>query len=114
MEVIFSCSFTFKPVHQHTQVLFLRAGFNSFYNQPVFVIGISSNQMQDLVLGLADLQNIYTGAAPKAVKVSLNDISCFLACLQHHRAGVASKLAKCAFKPTVYVAEKKHSQCWSQ
>lgn len=51
MGVIFSCSITFKPVYQHTQVLFLRAGFNPFYNQPAFVIGIASNQMQDLALG---------------------------------------------------------------
>ena len=42
-------------VNQHPQVLLLRAALNPFSTQPVFVLGIVLNQVQDLALGFVEL-----------------------------------------------------------
>jgi len=39
-------------IHQHPQVLLLRAVLNPFIPQPVLIPGVALTQMQDLALGL--------------------------------------------------------------
>ena len=39
-------------IHQHPQILLLRAALNPFPALPVFVLGIAPAQVQDLALGL--------------------------------------------------------------
>jgi len=59
-------------INQHPKVLLLRAAFNPFPTQPVFVLGIALTQVQDLALGLVELQEVCSGPPLKPVKVSLD------------------------------------------
>lgn len=43
-------------IHEHPQVLILRAALSAFSAQPVFVLGIASAHLQDLALGLVELE----------------------------------------------------------
>lgn len=58
-------------LNPHPEDFLLRASLSIF---PVFVLGIALIQMQDLILGLAELHEIGTDLPLKPVKVPLDDI----------------------------------------
>jgi len=64
-------------VNQHPRVLLLRAAFNPFSTQLVFVLVIALIQVQDLALGLAELHKVHTGPPLSPVKVLLDVIYSF-------------------------------------
>jgi len=48
-------------VNQHSQVILLRAALDPFSTQPLFVLGIALTHLQDLALGLVELDEVHTG-----------------------------------------------------
>ena len=61
-------------INQHPQLLLSRAVLNAFSTQPVFVLGIAPNQVQDLTFGLIELHGVCIGPSLKLVKVPLGGI----------------------------------------
>ncbi|PKU46486.1 hypothetical protein llap_3205 [Limosa lapponica baueri] len=103
-------------IHEHSQVLLLRASLQPLSPQPVFVPGIAMSQVQDLALGLVDLHEVCTGSPLKSVQVPLDGISSLWrvnSCVTT-QLGVVSKLAEGALYPIVPVSTKDVKQHWSQ
>jgi len=72
----------------------LRAVLNEFSSQPIFVLGIAPNHVQNLALGLAELHEVCMGPPLTSVKVpSLQRVDCTT------QLGVVSKLAEGALSP---------------
>ena len=72
-------------IYQHPQVL-LRAALNPFSTQPVFVLGIATNQVQDLALGTVEPKEVHTVPPLKPVQVPLDGIhSPFFVMLAQYR-----------------------------
>ena len=84
-------------INQHLQVLLLRAAFNPFSAQPVFVLGIPPTHVQDLALGLVELHEVRMGLCLKAVQVPLDGISSLQRVDPTTRLGVISRLAEGRF-----------------
>ncbi|PKU46357.1 rna-directed dna polymerase from mobile element jockey- hypothetical protein [Limosa lapponica baueri] len=101
-------------VHQHPQVLLLRAGLNPFSSQPVSVLGIAVTQVQNLALGLAELHEVCTGLPFKLVWVPLDGIPSFQHVNYTTEFGVIGKLAEDALNPTLHVSDKDVEQQRSQ
>ena len=62
-------------IHQHPQVVLLRAAFNSFSSQPVFVLGIALTQVQVFELGLVEPYEVHMGP-PLKPRTELSGIFC--------------------------------------
>ncbi|PKU30563.1 hypothetical protein llap_19132 [Limosa lapponica baueri] len=92
----------------------LRAVLNPFSTQPVFVLGIALTQMQDLALGLVELQEVCTGPPLKPVQVPLDGIPSLQRVDCATQLGVMGKLAEGALNPTVHVSNKDVKQQRSQ
>lgn len=60
-------------IHQQRHALHHRAAFSPLTAQPIFMSGIVLAQMQDLTVGLVELQEVHTSPHLKAVKVPLDD-----------------------------------------
>lgn len=85
-------------VHQHPQVLFLRASLNPFSAQLVFSLGIVPAQVLDLVPGFVDYMR-FTQTYLKPDKVPLDGIP-FLQCVDGTtHLGDVGKLAEVASIP---------------
>ncbi|GAB0183112.1 cAMP-dependent protein kinase inhibitor alpha [Grus japonensis] len=101
-------------INQYPQVLLLRAAFNSFFTQPVVLLGIEPTHVQDLALGLVELHEVHIGPPLQPVKVPLDGIPSLQRVNHTTQLGVVSNLAEGALDPTVHVADKDVEQCWSQ
>ncbi|PKU44393.1 hypothetical protein llap_5336 [Limosa lapponica baueri] len=101
-------------IHQHPQVLWLRAALNAFSAQPVFVFRIAATQVQDLVLSLVELHEVSMGPSLKPVKFPLGGIPSFQHVDRSTQLGVVRKLAEGAHNPTAHVANKDVRQYQSQ
>ncbi|PKU46981.1 rna-directed dna polymerase from mobile element hypothetical protein [Limosa lapponica baueri] len=101
------------PIHEHSQVLLLRAALQPFSAQPVFVLGIAMSQVQDFALGLVELNEVYTGTLLKPVQVPLDGIPSLQRVDSATQPGVIRKLAEGALNTTVYVTNKDVKQHWS-
>ncbi|PKU41108.1 hypothetical protein llap_8578 [Limosa lapponica baueri] len=95
-------------IHQHPQVLLLRAALQPFSAQPVFVPGIA------IVLGFVELHEVSMGPPLKPVQVPLDGIPSLMRVNHATQLGVIGKLAEGALYPTVYVSDKDVKQHWSQ
>ena len=56
-------------IHQHLQILLFRVALKPFSARTVSVLGIAPTQVQDLALGLVDLQEVGMGPLLKPVQV---------------------------------------------
>ncbi|KAK4824541.1 hypothetical protein QYF61_016145 [Mycteria americana] len=101
-------------INQHPQVLLLRAALNPSSAQPVFVLGIALNHVQDLSLGLVELRKVHMGPPLKPAKVPLDGIPSLQRVDCTTQLGVVHKLAEGALNPTVHVTNKDVKQCRSQ
>ena len=61
-------------INRHAQILLLRPALESFSAQPIYVLGIAPIQMQDLALGLVELQEVGMGPPLKPAQVPLDSI----------------------------------------
>ena len=101
-------------INQHSQVLHLGAGLNTFSVQVVCVLGVALSHVQDFALGLAEPHEVCTGPPLKPVQDPLDGIP-FLQRVNHtSQLGVVGRLAESALDPTVHVAGKDVKQWWSQ
>ncbi|CAM9632888.1 unnamed protein product, partial [Bubo scandiacus] len=79
---------------KYPQFLHCRAVFNTLIPQSVLILRTAATHVQDLALGLVELNEIYMGSLLKTVKVHLGGIPS----LQHidctTQFGVISKLAE--------------------
>ncbi|PKU46701.1 hypothetical protein llap_3018 [Limosa lapponica baueri] len=101
-------------IHQHSQVLLLRAALNPFSSHPVFVPEIAVTHVQNLALDLVELHEILAGPPLKPVKIPLDGISALQRMNSSTQLGVISKLAEGALNPTFHVVEKNVRQCQFQ
>ncbi|PKU42541.1 hypothetical protein llap_7164 [Limosa lapponica baueri] len=102
------------PIHQHPQVLFLRAALNPFSPQPLFVPGFAVTQVQDLALGLVELHKVRMGPHLKPVQAPLDGMPSLQRVDQATQLGVIGKLAEGALSPAVRVSDRDFEQHWSQ
>ncbi|PKU42690.1 rna-directed dna polymerase from mobile element jockey-like [Limosa lapponica baueri] len=103
-------------IHQHPQVLLLRAALNLFSSQPVFVSGIALTQVQDPALGLVELHEVHTGPPLQPVQVPLDGIPS-LQSVDRTTLGVIRKLAESTLSrgiDTVHITNNDVKQQWSQ
>ena len=61
-------------IHQHSQVLLLKAALNPFIMQSLLIFEIALNQVQDLALGFVEFQKAHTIPHLKPIKVPLDGI----------------------------------------
>jgi len=89
--------------HQYPQVLLSRDALNAFIAQPILVLGVTPNQLQDPALGLVEPSEVHTGPLLELVQVPLDDILSLGQVKCTTQLGVICKLAEGALNPTVYV-----------
>ena len=94
------------PFTTTPQVLLRRAALNALMAQPVFVLGIASTHMQDLALGLVELQEVCAGPPLQPVQVPLDGIPSLQRVDRTTQLGVISKLAEGAPDPTVRLQQR--------
>jgi len=88
-------------LNQHPKVLLLKAAFNPFSTQPVFVFGIALTQVQNPALGLVELHEVCTGPPIKPVGVPLDDVPSLQRVDRTTQLGVVGKLDEGALNPAV-------------
>ena len=80
-------------INQYPQVLLLRAAFNPFLAQPIFMLGIAPTHVQDLARGRVELHAVCTGPPLQSVKVPLDVIASLQRVDPTTQLGVVGKLA---------------------
>lgn len=79
------------------RVLFCRAALSPFSAQPVFLFGFVLMQVQDIALGLVELDDVLMGS-PERVKVPLDGIASFQQVSCTTQLGVVHKFAEAVLK----------------
>jgi len=100
-------------VIQH-QVFLLRAAFSPFCSQTVFVLGFALAHVQDLALGVVELDEVHIDPPRQPVQVPLDGIPSLQRVNRTTQLGVVGKLAEDALDPTVHVISKDFEQCQSR
>jgi len=100
-------------IHQHPQVLLGRAALNPSIPQPVSIVGVAANNVQDLALGL-EPHEVHTGPLFELVQVPLDGIPSLRHVDCTPQLGVICKLAEGAVDPTVHIIDEDVKQQWSQ
>jgi len=64
-------------IHWYPQVLLVRAAYNPFIPQPLFILWVALIQILDAALGLVEPHDVLTGLLLELVQVSLDGILFF-------------------------------------
>lgn len=75
-------------IHQHTQLFLFRAALDSFFVQPVLVVGIALTKMQDLAFVIVKLMKF--ALARLSSRVSLDGIPSSMPTTQHSLVSTAN------------------------
>lgn len=113
----FTCTFLTHiqfSIHKYPQVLLPRAALSLFILQSLWMWGVASTQMQEIMLGLTEFHEVCMSPLLKSVKVpwggipSLEQTSC------NPQLGVIYRLADNVLNPTVHVTGADTKYYWSQ